>query len=178
MVRGKYVLLLLAVAAVAVTVPIAQGTTGAKDPRVTKLTKQVSALKTRVGSLESTVGTLKTDNAALKSDVATLKADVAALKTSVGSLQTSQQAMQTDISCVRFAATPVVLRGQASDDGYLFKRSGDTTNIWLYTAMDTANQGETPGAWLAMVNPSCLKSYAVWRPQVAPAREAYGLFGP
>ena len=178
MVAAKYMLPLLAVAAIAVAVPTAQGTTAAKDPGVAKLTKQVNALKARVGSLESTVGALKADNASLKSDVASLKADVATLKTTVSSLQTSQQTMQTDISCVRFAATPVLLRGRTSDEGYLFKRAGDNTNIWLYSAMDTAYQGETPGAWLAMVNPSCLKSYAVWRPQVTPAQEAYGLFRP
>ena len=44
--------------------------------------------------------------------------------------------------------------------------------------MDTAYQGETPGAWLAMGNPSCLKSYAVRRLQAAPAWESYGLFRP
>ena len=178
MVRAKYVLPLLAVAAIAVAVPTAEGTTAAKDPRVTKLTKQVNALKTRVGTLESAVGSLRSDNASLKSDVASLKADVASLKTTGSSLQTSQQTMQTDISCVRFAATPVLLRGHTSDEGYLFKRAGDNTNIWLYSAMDTAYQGETPGAWLAMVNPSCLKSYAVWRPQVMAAPATYGLFRP
>jgi phosphatidate phosphatase APP1 len=178
MVQAKYVLLLAVVAAIAVTVPIAQGTTAAKDPRVTKLTKQMNALKTRVGALESTADSLKSDNASLKSDVASLASDVATLKPTVSSLQTTQQSLQTDVACVRFAATPVVLRGQASDEGYLFKRTNDTTNIWLYTAMDTAHQGETPGAWLAMVNPSCLKSYAVRRLQATPARETYRLFRP
>ena len=178
MVRVRFMLPLLAVATIAVAVPTAEGTTAAKDPRVTKLTKQVNALKTRVGTLEASVNSLKSDNASLKSDVASLKADVTSLKTTVSSLQTTQQTMQTDISCVRFAATPVLLRGRTSDEGYLFKRAGDNTNIWLYSAMDTAYQGETPGAWLAMVNPSCLKSYAVWRPPVAPARETYGLFTP
>jgi uncharacterized protein YoxC len=179
MVQAKYVLLLVAVAAIAVTVPIAQGTTAARDPRVTKLTKQVNALKTRVGALESTANSLKSDNASLKSDLASLQADVATLKTTVSSLQTTQQSLQTDVACVRFAATPVVLRGQgSSDEGYLFKRTNDTANIWLYTAMDTAHQGETPGAWLAMVNPSCLKSYAVRRLQATPARETYRLFRP
>jgi phosphatidate phosphatase APP1 len=176
--QAKYVLPLLAVAVIAVAVPTAQGKTAPKDPRVTKLTKQVKALQTRVGALESSVGSLKSENASLTSDVASLKADVASLKTTVSSLQTSQQTMQTDISCVRFAATPVLLRGHTSDEGYLFKRAGDNTNIWLYSAMDTAYQGETPGAWLAMVNPSCLKSYAIRRLQAAPAREAYGLFHP
>jgi phosphatidate phosphatase APP1 len=178
MVQGKYVLLLFAAAAIAVAVPTAQGTTAAKDPRVTKLTKQVNALKKRVGVLESTADSLKSDNASLKADVTTLKSDVATLKTTVSSLQTTQQSLQADVACVRFATTPVVLRGQGSDEGYLFKRTNDDTNIWLYTAMDAAAQGETPGAWLAMVNPSCVKSSAVRRLQAMSARETYGLFRP
>ena len=178
MVRAKYALLLAAVAAIAVAVPTAHGTPAAKDPRVTKLTKQVKALKTRVAALGSAVDALKSDNASLESDVTSLKSDVATLKTTVSSLQTSQQSLQADVTCVRFGATPVLLRGQGSDEGYLFKRTNDNTNIWLYTAMDTAYQGETPGAWLAMVNPSCLKSVAVRRLQATPAWESYGLFRP
>src|SRR5438552_12524715 len=112
--QARYLLLLVGVAAIAVTVPIAQGTTAAKDPRVTKLTKQVSALKTRVGSLESQVGALKADVGTLKSDVGSLKTDVAGLKPVVSALQSGQQTMQNDIACVRYAATPVILRGGTS----------------------------------------------------------------
>src|SRR5690242_16650399 len=100
MVRQKYVLLLVAVAAIAVTVPIAQGTTSAKDPRVTKLIKQVNALKSQVGSLQS---------------------DVATLKTNVATLTQAGTSLQADVTCLKHGTLSVIDRGKATNEGYLYK---------------------------------------------------------
>ena len=105
--------LLLALALVAIAVPIAQGTSSAKDPRVAGLIKKVNALQKQVAAL-------------------TVKAN-----------------------CI--GAQGVVLRGTpANQDGYLYKRAGDDTNLWLYTALDAPATGETPSALMATVNPSCV----------------------
>jgi hypothetical protein len=138
MVRAKHVLLLVAVAAIAVAVPIAQGTTSAKDPRVTKLIKQVNALKSQVSSLQSDVGTLK-------SNVATL--------TQAGT------SLQADITCLKHGAVGVIARGKATNEGYLFKRANDDVNVYLYEALDVTAQGETADAIFPSLDPSCVKSF-------------------
>jgi hypothetical protein len=136
--QAKYVLLLVAVAVIAVAVPIAQGTTSAKDPRVTKLIKQVNALKSQVSSLQSDVGTLK-------SNVATL--------TQAGT------SLQADITCLKHGAVGVIGRGKGANEGYLFKRANDDVNVYLAEALDVTAQGETPDAIFPSLDPSCVKSF-------------------
>ena len=138
MVQVKYVLLLVAVAAIATAVPIAQGTTSAKDPRVTKLIKQVNALKSQVSSLQSDVGTLKTN---------------------VATLTQAGTSVQADLTCLKHGAVGVIERGKATDEGYLYKRANDNTNVYLYEALDLVAQGETPDAIFPSLDPSCVKSF-------------------
>jgi hypothetical protein len=135
--QTKYVLLLVAVAAIAVAVPIAQGTTSAKDPRVTKLIKQVNALKSQVSTLQSDVGTLK-------SNVATI--------TQAGA------SLQADVTCLKHGAVSVIDRGKATDEGYLYKRANDNT-IYLYEGLDFVAQGETADAIFPSLDPSCVKTF-------------------
>ena len=105
--------LLLGLALVSIVVPMAQGTSSAKDPRVPALQKRVTALEKAVKALSA------------KSD------------------------------CI--GVQPVVLRGTpANQDGYVYTRAGDNTNLWLYTALDAPATGETPSALMAVVNPSCV----------------------
>jgi hypothetical protein len=135
--QAKY-LLLLGVAAIAVTVPIAQGTTAAKDPRVTKLIKQVNALKGQVGSL--------------KSDVASLKSDVASLQQTATTVQGGLTSLQ---SCVKYKSLPVADYGDGTTEGYVYAKNGGA-DLVLTSALDVTPQGTTPQAFLAEVNPSCV----------------------
>jgi len=149
MAQAKYMLLLVVAAAVVAAVPVAQGTTSAKDPRVTKLTKQVNALKKRVGSLESDVSSLKSDVGSLKSDLASLTTDEATVKQSVGTLQTG-------LGCLQYKALGVTQYGTASNEGFLYARAAD---LFLVTALDVTASGQTPQFWVNEVNPSCVKSF-------------------
>jgi outer membrane murein-binding lipoprotein Lpp len=151
MLRPKYMLLLVVVAVVVAAVPIAQGTSSAKDPRVTKLTKQVNALKTRVGSLESDVSSLKSDVGTLKSDLASLTTDETSLKQTVGSLQSG-------LGCLQYKALPVTQYGAASGEGFVYA-TGNGANVYLVTALDVTASGQTPQFWVNEVNPSCVKSF-------------------
>ena len=117
--------LLLGLALVAIVVPMAQGTSSARDPRVAGLIKKVNVLQKQVAAL-------------------TQKSN-----------------------CLGYQG--VVLRGTpASQDGYVYTRAGDNTNLWLYTALDAPATGETPSALFARVDPSC----------VAPSRALYRAGGP
>ena len=117
--------LLCVVAAAVIVVPMAQGTSSAKDPRVAGLIKKVNVLQKQVAAL------------IVKSN------------------------------CI--GVQGVVLRGTpASQDGYVYKRANDPTNLWLYTALDAPATGETPSALFARVNSSC----------VSPSRELYRAGGP
>jgi outer membrane murein-binding lipoprotein Lpp len=138
--QGKY-LLLLAVAAIAVSVPIAQGTTAAKDPRVTKLIKTVNALKGQVASLQS-------DADALRSEVDGLKQTATTLTTGLNSLQ----------NCVRYKVAPVTQYGTGTQ-GYLYgDRNQFTGDIFFTTALDFTQQGQTPQAYFVEMNPSCVSA--------------------
>jgi prophage DNA circulation protein len=136
----RHLLLLIALVAVAVAVPIAQGTTAAKDPRVTKLIKQVNALKGQVTSLQS--------------DVSSLKNDVATLQQGATTVQNGLSALQ---SCVKYKAMPVADYGNGSTEGYVYARNSGA-DIILTSALDVTPQGATPQAYLAEVNPSCVSA--------------------
>ena len=116
--------LLFGLALVAIVVPMAQGTSSAKDPRVAGLIKKVNVLQKQVAAL------------IVKSN------------------------------CI--GVQGVVLRGTpASQDGYVYKRANDPTNLWLYTALDapaTDQEKRTPSAFMAVVNPQCVtQSRALYR---------------
>jgi len=124
--------LLCAVALAAVVAPMAQGTASAKDPRVPGLIAKVNALQKTVSSLAS----------------------------QVSGLTTASDALVAKTSCIH--AQGAVLRGIAADDGYFFRKTGDTTNIWLESAFDAPLQGEAPALYFATVTAGCVaSSYSV-----------------
>src|SRR5947209_9703197 len=117
--QAKYPWLLFLLALTAIAVPIAQGTSAAKDPRVPALTKKVAALQASVASL--------------KGDVSALKGDVSTLRTSLATVQKATDALTTKSNCI--SVQPVVLRGQGANEGYVFKKASDDTNLYLETAV-------------------------------------------
>jgi hypothetical protein len=105
--------LLFGLALVAVAVPIAEGTSSAKDPRVAGLIKKVNALTKRVAVLE------------------------------------------VRSACI--SVTGITSYGvPAQNDGYLYKRANDAENLYLETAVDFTEQGGTPQALMAVVDPKCV----------------------
>jgi len=133
--------LLCAVALAAVVAPMAQGTAGAKDPRVAGLIAKVNALQGRVG----------------------------ALQTQVTDLKTTSDALVVKSNCIH--AQGAVLRGSGADEGYFYKKAGDSTNVWLLAAFDAPLQGEAPQLYFATVAAACATaSYSVGKaPLVARA---------
>ena len=113
--------LLCVVAAAVIVVPMAQGTSSAKDPRVAGLITKVNALQGQVNTLKAAVGILATKSECLK-------------------------------------AQGAVLRGLGADEGYLYKKAGDTTNTWLFAAFDAPLQGEAPQMYFATITPTCVTS--------------------
>jgi outer membrane murein-binding lipoprotein Lpp len=161
--RTKLLLLLGGMAAIAVTVPIAQGTTAAKDPRVGGLIKKVNALQASVRSLQSDIGSLKSDVGALTSDVSALKQTVATL--------------QGNMSCLQYKVLPVSQYGTASGEGYVYATDSGA-NLFLVTALDVTQSGQTPGAWVDVVNPSCVKSFDGRWGTMRPRKEPFSLLLP
>jgi hypothetical protein len=105
---------LFGLALVAIAVPMAEGTSSAKDPRVAGLVKKVSALTKRVAVLE------------------------------------------VRSACI--SVTGVTSYGApSSNDGYLYHRAADPADtIALTTALDYTEQGGTPQALMAVVDPKCV----------------------
>ena len=124
--QAKLPWLLFVLALVAIVVPIAQGTSSAKDPRVAGLVKRLAAVEKRDTALEKRATTL----------------------------EKAVDALITKSNCI--GVQGVVLRGQASNEGYLFKKASDDTNLYLQTAVDAIAQGETPSQLMAVVNPQCV----------------------
>lgn len=175
--RKTYPLLLAALVVVAIVAPMAQGT-GSAD-RVAVLEKKVKALTTRVTALESQAAATRNDVAGAKGDIASAKTDIATVQGKVTALETGGAALQTAItalqssvgglaSCVRYKAMPL-----SEYDGYLY--TSDGKNVSVTTALDITDQGQTPGAYAALLNPSCVGTSFVMRPaaQVQRATTAF-----
>jgi hypothetical protein len=122
--------LLFGLALVAIAVPIAEGTSSAKDPRVAGLIKKVNALQKRVAALE------------------------------------------VRSACI--SVTGVTSYGAPSqNDGYLYHRAADPADtLVLTTSLDFTEQGGTPSALMAVVDPKCVTgSRTLYRAAPAPARK-------
>jgi hypothetical protein len=117
--QAKLPWLLFMLALVAIVVPIAQGTSSAKDPRVAGLVKRVTALEKHSAALQKAV-----------------------------------DALITKSNCIGIQG--VVLRGQTANEGYLYKKATDETNLYFQTAIDAPAQGETPQQLMAVIDPQCV----------------------
>src|SRR5438270_6058178 len=134
--QAKLPWLLFVLALVAIVVPMAQGTSAAKDPRVPGLIAKVNTLQKAVAAL------------IVKSN------------------------------CI--GVQPVVLRGMTANEGYLFKKATDDTNLYLQTAVDAPATGETPQQLMAVVDPKCVtgskafaRSTSSWSSRSATYRAAH-----
>ena len=117
--QAKLPWLLFVLALVAIVVPIAQGTSSAKDPRVAGLVKRVTALEKHSAALQKAV-----------------------------------DALITKSNCI--GVQGVVLRGQTANEGYLYKKATDDTNLYFQTAIDAPAQGETPQQLMGVIDPKCV----------------------
>jgi hypothetical protein len=164
--RKTYPLLLTGLVVVAIVAPLAQGT-GSAD-RVSVLEKKMKALTARVATLESHAAATKNDVAAAKGDIATAKTDIAtvqgkvtALENGGAALQSALTAVQSSVggltSCLRYKVMPLT-----EYDGYLYTPDGN--KVVVTTALDITDQGQTPGGYAALVNPSCVGASYVLRP--------------
>jgi uncharacterized protein (DUF3084 family) len=157
--KSTVALLLAAFAAVAVVAPIAQGTGGAD--RVKALEKKVKALQARVATLESStaaarseLGAVKTDVAGVQQGLSQAQQGLSQLQAGGATLQASVAKVQTDLaslaSCVRYKALPM-----SQYDGYLYTSNGVLS---MTSALDVTEAGQTPQAYAAVLNPSCVGS--------------------
>jgi hypothetical protein len=157
--RKTYPFLLAGLVVVAIAAPMAQGT-GSAD-RVSVLEKKVKALTARVATLESQAAATKGDVASAKSDIAAVQGKVATLETGGAALQSAVTALQSSVgglaNCVRYKVMPLT-----DYDGYLYTTDGK--NLSTTTALDITDPGQTPQAYAAMVNPSCIGTSFVLRP--------------
>jgi outer membrane murein-binding lipoprotein Lpp len=151
--KSTVALLLAAFAAIAVAAPIAQGTGGAD--RVKVLETKVKALQARVARLESSTAAARSDVGAVKTDVAGVQQGLSQLQSGGATLQASVAKAQTDLasltSCVRYKALPM-----NQYDGYLYATNGGALS--MTTALDITETGDTPQAYAAILNPSCVGS--------------------
>ena len=157
--RKTYPLLLAGLVVIAIVAPMAQGT-GSAD-RVSALEKKVKTLTARVATLESQTAAAKGDVASAKSDIATVQGKVTALENGGAALQSALTAVQSSVggltNCLRYKVLPLT-----EYEGYLY--TSDGKNVSVTTAVDITEQGQTPAAYAAMVNPSCVGASFVLRP--------------
>ena len=141
---------------------MAQGT-GRAD-RVSVLERKVKALTARLATVESQASATRSDVAKEKDDIAAVQASVATLQsggatlqTAISTLQSSVGSLTTGLQCVRYRVLPV-----SRYRGYLY--SSDGQNAFLTTALDVTDQGQTPNAYAALVNPTCVTAALALRP--------------
>ena len=67
-----------------------------------------------------------------------------------------------------------------ANEGYLFKKATDDTNLYLQTAVDAPATGETPQQLMAVVDPKCVtgskafaRSTSSWSSRSATYRAAH-----
>jgi hypothetical protein len=158
--RKTYPFLLAGLVVVAIAAPMAQGT-GSAD-RLSVLEKKVKALSARVATLESQAAAAKGEVAGAKSDIATVQGRVTTLETGGAALQSAITALQSSVgglaNCVRYKVMPLT-----DYDGYVYTTDGGKT-LSVTTALDITDSGQTPQAYAAMVNPSCVGTSFVLRP--------------
>jgi outer membrane murein-binding lipoprotein Lpp len=172
----SYPFLIAAIVIVAIGAPMAQGT-GRADP-VAALTLKVKALQARVASLEAKSTATDSTFAAAKNDIAAAKEDIATVKSTLGTTQQGVAALQSTVSgvqsavgslntCLRYGTMPV-----ARYKGYLYAPDGGA--LFMTTALDYADPGQTPSSYLARVNPSCVSSSAFALSATSQTRLALG----
>jgi hypothetical protein len=152
--KRTYPFLIAAIVIVAIGAPIAQGTQRANP--LAALTLKVKALQARVDSLERKAVETSSGLGASKDDLATVKSNLGATQQSVASLQTAVTATQSSVgslsSCVRYGALPI-----ARYTGYVYTSNGGAT-VGTTTALDMVESGQSPSAYAALLNPSCVGS--------------------
>jgi hypothetical protein len=166
--QRTYPFLIAAIVIVAIGAPIAQGT-GRADP-VAALTLKVKALQTRVASLEAKASETSNALAGAKNDIATVNSSLGTTQQGVASLQSGASALQTavanvqsSVACVRYGTLPI-----KRYTGYMYTNNAGVT-IGVTTALDVVEAGQTPGGYVALVNPSCVGAAFALRQAMEPA---------
>ena len=80
----------------------------------------------------------------------------------VNTLKKQVAALTAKSNCIGIQG--VLERGNPSaQDGYLYKKAGDTTNVYITQSLDITAQGEQPQALMAVIDPRCVGTNAAFR---------------
>jgi hypothetical protein len=159
--QRTYPFLIAAIVIVAIGAPIAQGT-GRADP-VAALSLKVKALQARIASLEAKSTETSNALASARSDIATASGNLGATQQSVTSLQAAVTSVQSSVACVRYGTVPI-----KRYTGYMYTNNAGAT-VGVTTALDIVESGQTPGGYVALVNPTCVGTAFALRQAIAPA---------
>jgi hypothetical protein len=103
-------------------------------------------------------------NSSIGTRVSALERKVAALQRTVGAMNQQQTELAAFANCIRTAPTvPVNRYGQPSSGNGFMYADIPRDVIFVTTALDVADPGDTVGARLAAVNPQCVTAAAVSR---------------
>jgi multidrug efflux pump subunit AcrA (membrane-fusion protein) len=178
-VKRKTLLVLAAAVAVVIAAglavlvaPIAQGTTVATNPnqRIAKLEAQMKVVQIDLKSAKADLKTAKADLKTAKADLKSAKADLKSANATIARLNASVEAVSGlvntatgAIKCLSFGAVPIGQYGGPSPapHGYLYTNDGSTTVIT--TGLDLVPAGTAPGAYVAAVDPACIKTSSAAR---------------
>jgi len=88
-----------------------------------------------------------------------LESKVKALQTRVASLEAGTASTRTELTsltgCMRYRVLPI-----SQYDGYVYTANGQPG---VTTALDITETGQTPGAYAAIVNPTCVGAHSALR---------------
>jgi hypothetical protein len=171
----------LAAAAAFSAAPSARSATNASGPdqRLAKLEAQMKALQADVRTSKSDLKAAKADLITAKADLKVAKADlkgvkaelkaanasIAKLTASIDGVNGAVNTAASAVKCLTFGIVPIGRYGGGSTPvpfGYLYT-SDNGANVFLTSALDMVPSGETPGAYVAAVNPTCVKTTSAAR---------------
>jgi len=93
-----------------------------------------------------------------KTSQATIARRVAALEKKVKALQSQVKGIKGDLACENAVVGVTQYGNPPASQGYLY--TPDNVNVFLTTALDVTPAGQTPRAWIPVVDASCVTAAA------------------
>jgi hypothetical protein len=102
------------------------------------------------------VPAFSTPSSSVPTRVKALEAKVKTLTTRLNRTQALATVSAAKLSCLK-NLMPVSSYGDGTTSGYVYTQDARATSF-LTSALDVTEQGQTPGAWVALVESSCIGS--------------------
>ena len=84
---------------------------------------------------------------------------IAALERKMRAVQASVTRLNADMACLKFRAAPVAAYGDPPAEGFVYSAENGA-RVFTTTALDIADEGDTPDLIVPAINPECVATRA------------------